>query len=316
MYRHVVSHFQNFLSGLEPSASAKSDAIAKAERAARSLFASYYGGRPFAADCFLVVGSHGKGLATKRRTDVDVLFQLPSEVYDRTERRSGNKQSGLLQEVREVLLGTFPRTAISADGQIIELPFETCKVEVVPAFRIISGPHAGQWLTPNSGGGGSWRFSNPTAEARWVTAVDAASGSKASHLVKMLKTWKQECDVPIKSICLEVAAMVFVNQWQYRTNTGLGYHDFMVRDFFEFFLRYVGGFAKPAGIEEWIPIGSDWEARCRRAYQHALSACALEMGDDAASASNEWGQIFGSQFQLEQRMDFLSAYSIPAVQLS
>ena len=68
----------------------------------------------------------------------------------------------------------------------------------------------------------------------------------------MLKAWKRECNVEIKSISLEVLANVFVTQWEYRDQT-IFYYDWMMRDFFAFMLNYVNGWVQPAGITEQIP---------------------------------------------------------------
>ena len=73
----------------------------------------------------------------------------------------------------------------------------------------------------------------------------------------------------------------------------------MVRDFFAFMLNYVNGRAKPAGINEWIPLGDAWQTKCQTAYNRAAKACNYEHQDDTYNASSEWQKIFGSQFQLD-----------------
>jgi hypothetical protein len=35
----------------------------------------------------------------------------------------------------------------------------------------------------------------------------------------------------------------------------MAYYDWMVRNFFQFLLGYVNDNARPAGINEWIPLG-------------------------------------------------------------
>src|SRR5260370_15173576 len=70
----------------------------------------------------------------------------------------------------------------------------------------------------------------------------------------MLKAWKRECNVDIRSISLEILANVFVTQWEHRHQT-IFYYDWMVRDFFAFMLNYVNGWARPAGITEQILLG-------------------------------------------------------------
>ena len=298
MYQHVVPHFSAFLTELQLPDKDRIDAFGKAERIAKSLFSKYYPGLPFNPNSYMVVGSLGKETATRPRTDLDMLFVLPPEVYNRVETLAGNVQSVLLQEVKRTLLLTFPNTDLSADGQVIVAPFQTYNVDIVPAFFYFSGPRTGSYLTAHTGDGGSWRHSNPVAEYKWLKSVDAVSNGKATDLVKMLKTWKRECNVEIKSVCLEVAATVFVNQWTHRADgVGYGYHDFLVRDFFGFLLNYVGGRAKPAGIDEWIPLGDCWETKCQTAHNRAVKACEHEQADDGLLAAWEWQKIFGSQFK-------------------
>lgn len=298
LWAHVIRHFEQFLGELELKLPERQDAEGKADRIARSLFAKYYPNQAFDASSYVKVGSYGKGTATRPRTDLDMLFVLPRDVYIRIEGLAGNKQSQLLQEVRRALLVTFPNTEIGADGQAVVAPFQTYNVDIVPAFHFIAGEFAGQYLIADSTDGGRWRFSNPVVEYNWLRQVDAASAGKATHLIKMLKAWKRECNVEIKSICLEVLVNLFVTQWQHRHET-IFYYDWMIRDFFAFMLNYVNGWARPAGIAEQIPLGDCWESKCRSAYNRAREACDYEYADDGFEASLEWQKIFGSQFHLD-----------------
>lgn len=298
MWAHVIRHYEQFLGELELKNPERLDAEGKADRIARSLFEKYYPNQTFSPCSYVKVGSYGKGTATRPRTDLDMLFVLPRDVYTRIDTLTGNKQSQLLQEVRRTLLVTFPNTEISADGQAVVAPFQTYNVDIVPAFSFTVGDCAGQYLIVDSSDGGRWRFSDPVAEYNWLQRADLASGGKATHLIKMLKAWKRECNVEIKSICLEIAATVFVMQWEHRHQT-IFYYDWMIRDFFAFMLQYVNGWARPAGITEQILLGDCWESKCRTAYNRALNACEFERTDDGFSATSEWRKIFGSQFHLD-----------------
>lgn len=298
MWFHVTRHFEQFLGELELSVSARSDAEGKADRIAKSLFSNYYPNQTYRPTSYVKVGSYSKGTATPPHSDLDMLFILPWDVYTRIEALIGNKQSQLLQEIRRTLLVTFPSTKISADGQAVVAPFQTYNVDIVPAFYFTVGEFAGQFLIADTTDGGRWRFSNPVAEFSWLRQVDAASASKATHLIKMLKAWKRECNVDIKSVSLEILANVFVTQWEYRHQT-IFYYDWMVRDFFAFMLNYVNGWVQPAGINERILLGDGWATKCRSAYNRAVKACDYERLDNGFESSSEWQKIFGSQFHLD-----------------
>lgn len=194
------STFEQFLSELELKRPERQDAEGKADRIARSLFAKYYPNQAFDPSSYIKVGSYGKGTATRPRTDLDMLFVLPRNVYMRIEGLAGNKQSQLPQEVRRALLVTFPNTEIGADGQAVVAPFQTYNVDIVPACHFISGEFAGQYLIADTTDGGRWRHSNPVAEYNWLRQIDAVSAGKATHLIRMLKAWKRECNVEIKSM--------------------------------------------------------------------------------------------------------------------
>lgn len=306
LWAHVVRHFEQFLRELELKNPERLDAEGKAERVAKSLFANYYPNLEFDPSCYLKVGSYGKRTATRPPTDLDMIFVMPWDVYGRIDTLTGNKQSQFLQEVRRALLVTFPNTEVSADGPAVVAPFQTYNVDVVPAFHFSTGDYAGQYYIADTTDGGRWKLTNPVAEYNCLYRVDAAWAGKATHLLKMLKAWKRECNVPIKSICLEVLTMVFVEQWVHHDQT-IFYYDWMIRDFFAFMLNYVNGSAKPAGNTEWIPLGDDWESKCRTAYARALKACDYERADDDFEASSEWQKIFGSQFQIDWVKHFLTA---------
>lgn len=293
MWIYVIPHFSAFLRELSLSEDDRKDADGKAERIARSLFAYYYpAATPFDPTCYAKVGSYGKGTACSACTDLDMLFVLPWSEYTRIMALQGNKQSQLLREVKDALSWTFPNTDLKADGQIVDVPFTTYQLEVVPVFRM----NDGSFLTPHTADGGSWRYSNPIAEYQFLHNADLAWNMKATHLTQMLKAWKYECNVPIKSISLEVFATEFVQQWQFREQT-IFYYDWMIRDFFEFMLRYVNGWTRVVGTEEIIQLGNAWESRCRTAYAHALKACQHEKDDWAYSATSEWQAIFGNAFE-------------------
>ena len=290
MWAYVIPHFTRFLANLELTSNQRDDAMTKARSVGKCLHAKYYAG-DYDPGKVVVVGSYGKGTAIRPPSDIDMLYVLPSYHYYRISNISGNGQSQLLQEVRHALATRFPHTSISADGQVVKVPFASYAVEVVPAFL---GPN-GTYLTCHTADGGSWRVSNPIAEYYAIALSDVAYQNKATHLIKMLKGWKRNCNVPLKSIVLEIAACSFIRQWQYN-NRSIFWYDWMVRDFFAFLWQYRNGTAQIPGIQETIPLGDSWVSRCESAYSRALKACEYERHDLGVLAEDEWEKIFGNQF--------------------
>jgi hypothetical protein len=220
-----------------------------------------------------------------------MLFLLPSTEFARIEQLAGNKQSQLLQEVKEVLEYTFPRTDLRADGQVVVAPFQTYNVDIIPAFLLTDETY----VTTHTANNGSWRASNPAVEYQWIANADSLSAGKATHLIKMLKAWKRECSVELKSISLEVLTCLFLKQWPYR-NQSLFYYDWLVRDFFEFLQPYANGWTLVPGTNEKIYLGNAWSSKCESAYKRAAKAEEYEHVDNEAAAVAEWKKIFGEQF--------------------
>jgi len=290
VWAYVIPHFTTFLSNLELTQSQRDDAMTKVNSVGRCLHAKYYQGAYDSANV-VVVGSYGKGTAVRPPSDIDILYLLPVSEYHRINQVFGNGQSQLLQEVKRALADTFPRTDLSADGQVVKAPFASFAVEVVPAFRC----DGGTYLTCHTAGGGSWRSSNPIAEYRAIADLDAIYGDKATHLIKMLKAWKRTCNVPLKSIAVEIAACSFVRQWPHNQQS-IFWYDWMVRDFFAFLWQYRNGTAQIPGIQETISLGEQWVSRCESAYSRAVKACEYEHQDFGVLAEDEWKKIFGDQF--------------------
>ncbi len=292
MWSYVIPHFSRFLKELELEPQERTDAETKAARIARCLWAKYYTS-DFNPNCYVKVGSYGKGTASRPPSDLDMLFLLPPEAYWRFERTLGNKQSQLLQEVKRTMLLTFPRTDLRSDGQVVVAPFQTYNVEVIPAFLLTDETYR----TAHTADNGSWRVSNPAAEYQAINYADSVSKNKARHLLKMLKAWKRECSVDIKSISLEVLVCEFVKQWQHKDRT-LFYYDWLVRDFFEFMLRYkYQGWTRIPGTDEIVQLGDAWANKCQTAYNRSLRACEFERLDYARSAAEEWQKVFGTQIR-------------------
>jgi hypothetical protein len=171
------------------------------------------------------------------------------------------------------------------------LPLRLYTVEVVPVFRL---NEPGLFLTPHTGDGGSWRTSNPYAEAQLLRTADQRTNMKATHLTMMAKAWKRECNIELKSVSIEVLASEFVTQWQFKDQT-VFYYDWMIRDFFAYLFPYVNGRTRIIGTEEWINLGNAWDTKLQTAYNRSLKACEYEKQDDGLNAALEWQKIFGRQ---------------------
>lgn len=112
------------------------------------------------------VGSYGRGTAIDT-SDIDILMELPRDMYNQYDAHKGNGQSRLLQTVKNAILETFPHSDVRGDGQVVVVNFtDGIKFEILPAFKNLD--YWGRWTRkydyPDSNMGGNWLSTNPKAE--------------------------------------------------------------------------------------------------------------------------------------------------------
>lgn len=219
----VRRRFLGLLASLDLTDWQHEDGLTKARGVVACLNRTYRGHSDLALNGRLV-GSWGKATRVRPPRDLDLLYELPPAVLDRFMARAGNGPSQLLQEVRAVLSASYPQTAMRGDGQVVVVPFNTCPVEVVPAFRLPSG-----YLVCDTNDGGKWKQFDPQGEEDALTSSDAAWHGCARKLIRALKQWRRHCNVPIKSIHLEAIVREALPSVAYTFNDEYWF-DWLVRD--------------------------------------------------------------------------------------
>lgn len=293
MWDFVSAHFKNFRLNIALRPDEHSDARGKAERVAQCLYTAYYQGQ-FNPAKFFVHGSYGKNTAIRPTSDVDVLFFLPISMLEQYSSHETNGQSNLLQDIRGTLLETFPRTSIKADGQAVVVDYETRTFEVTPAFIVNDGIYIA-----DSTDGGRWKKTYAVDEVQRIIYADRNLQNHVSDLIKYAKVWKRSKQVALKSIVLERIAFNFILQWPHLQASLEShfiphfYHDWLVRDFFEFLLRHNSVTLQHGEV---IQLGDEWKTAAREALYEATKACEYERDNQAIMAEIHWKNIFGSQF--------------------
>jgi hypothetical protein len=286
-WRYVTDRFNALLANLALTPDQRNDGSTK-QTGVRACLNRHYWGNPSDAANSLLIGSWGKGTQVRPPRDVDVLFLLPVAEYHRFQWRAGNRQSQLLQEVKEVLVQTYSQTTMRADGQVIVVPFNSTAVELSPGFRCPDG----RIIVCDTNDGGRYKISTAETEERELSASDLRSNGNTRALARMLKQWQREHNVRLKSFMIERFAVHFLDAWPY-SNRSLFWYDWMIRDFFGWLLQFVNGtLTMPGG--EIIPLGNEWQFRAERAHQNAVSACINEHDNYEALAGNDWQKIFGT----------------------
>ncbi|WP_155983457.1 SMODS domain-containing nucleotidyltransferase [Nitratireductor aquibiodomus] len=285
---YVTRRFQHLQGNLALLPADIEDANTKVGGIVSSLNRSFYG--ESVVSRYLVAGSWGKNTAIRPPSDVDIFFILPNEVFHRFNARTGNKQSQLLQYVRDVVSTTYPQTRIRGDGQVVVVGFNSIEIEIVPAF-IAQG---GGFIICDANDGGRWKLVNPAGEASALDQSDMAFNGNVRKITRILKQWKRHCNVPIKSFQVEqlvresLPGMIWGGYQEF-------WFDWIVRDVFAYMIgRAGGGFYMPGNPGEWINLGDDWKSKAISAYERACKACACERQNLNMAAGSEWQKIFGN----------------------
>jgi Second Messenger Oligonucleotide or Dinucleotide Synthetase domain len=284
----VGQRFRQLLANLNLTVGQAGDGVAKHTGVVATLNRAYRNVSEGSTQRVLI-GSWAKETRVRPPRDIDLLFILPIEVYDRFAQRQGNAQSQLLQEVRDVLRSTYRYTDIRGDRQVVVVPFDTYQVEVVPAFY----RQGGGYLVCDTNGAGRYKHVDPDAELADLTAADSLYNGNVRKLTRVLKQWQRHCNVPIKSFHLEAAIKGLLPKVMYGGNDEFWF-DWLVRDAFAHLTNCGNGsFVMPA-TGETIAVGDQWLSRAQSAHERAVKACAHEYNNEQYLAGAEWQKIFGT----------------------
>lgn len=290
---NVSGRFSSLLSNLRLTEAQMEDGRTKHAGVRSCLNAHYYQASSDYANSMLA-GSWGKSTAIRPPRDIDVIFVLPHSVYERFRQRTGNIQSQILQEVKEVLEATYSTTTMRGDGQVVVVPFATFPIEIAPALLLTNKQY---WIC-DTHEGGKFKIIDPDAEIERVRTTDTETLGNARNLIRMLKCWQGYCNVEAKSFWLELLAIDFLSTWGYKQKS-MVYYDWMVRDFLQFMLRKKDSYVYVPGTSESIAIGSEWASKAQSAYDRAVKACSYEASDYDRLAGAEWQKLFGTNIPLE-----------------
>ena len=293
MWIAVQERFARFVADLQITSAQRDDGIGKHINAGRALERAYYGGNSESAPPGLLVGSWGKNTQVRPSNDVDSFFVLPPDVKVRFDQRSGNVQSQLLQEVKAVLEATYPQTCVRGDGQVVVIAFNTVTLEIVPVFQAFGG----SFIMPDTNAGGRWKNVNPWAQIEQVDRTDRAMNGNVRALSQVIKHWRNEQNVSLKSFAIELLVSEFLPARGWGDQNTFWY-DFYVRDFFQYLCRRSDTYVAIPGMGEYYWLGSDWLAKAQAARDIAVAACHWEYHDYDVTAGQEWQKIFGPRIPI------------------
>lgn len=161
----------------------------------------------------LYVGSYGRNTAIDT-SDIDILVELPSNLFNRYNNLSGNSQSRLLQSVRSAVLSVYPRSDIRADGQVVKIAFsDGMYFEIVPAFKSWDG----SYKYPDSNIGGSWKSTNPKAEQEAMSQRNRNSNGLLYDTCKHIRSIRDNSfsSYHLSGIVIDSFAYEAIGNWRW-----------------------------------------------------------------------------------------------------
>jgi hypothetical protein len=238
----------------------------------------------------LQIGSYGRYTAIDGVSDLDVVFELPFEDWERYKKLKGNVPSTMLQEVRGSLLTRYPDSDIAADGQIVAVNFAVYRVEVLPAFRDDSD----DYIYGDANDGGQWKITKPRPEIKAINDMNAQTNGAMKEACRMLRAWKNRAGVGIGGLLIDTLTYNFLAQESKYNDCTYGDYPALVFDLF----TYLGAQQEQ---DYWAALGSGQRVRCKTAFQ-AKAKKAAKKCSDAIDATGEgakakkWRSVFGSMF--------------------
>lgn len=282
----LSNNFKIFIENIELTKYQVEDGEKKADNVCRTLHNHFYD-NDYDGSKKLIIGSFGKNTAIRPPSDVDVIFELPQTEKERYDNRSGNGQSQLLQDVKNLLLKTYPLTDIKGDGPVVIVDFDSYKIEVNPSFKSFWG-----YSVPITRNGGSWEEINPIKEKEEIDKSNEKSNGNTRNLIKMIKKWKDYCNVPLKSFYIELLVVDFLEENIY-SNFSFKAYGMLIYEFFKFLLNSKNKIKYLPGVINFINYGDEWESKAKTACVNARNAF---LSDSKEEAIDYLRNIFGYSF--------------------
>ena len=198
-------YFKIFDKKLTLTSTQQQDAKTKYSNICKTLHNYYYTQKYNGSTKFLF-GSYKKKINIRpmnKMQDVDVLFKIPKEIFEKFDKYESNGQSSLLQEIRNILNKTFTTTdKICGWGKVVLVKTidGTHNIEVLPAYELEDKI----FKIPNSENDGKWEIFDPREDINKFQDSNKQVDGLVKIVTKMLKSWKrQNSTLDIKSYQIE-----------------------------------------------------------------------------------------------------------------
>lgn len=283
----LSSDFKTFCAGI--SLSNSEDMRTTAGEIAKKLNKHYYDLDKDTSTHLYIVGSVGRNTAIKSCSDLDIIFDLPYEVYKKFDNYDSNGQSDLLQEIKNVLSERYPKTDMSGDGQVVSIEFTNYTVELVPAFKQSDS----RFKYPDTHQGGSWKYTDPISEQDECRNAEDESNNKYFDFCHIIREWKNNLAFSFSGLLIDTLVYNSFTENEYFK----GYDDYY--EIFKAVLKYLQ--SRDENQSYWLALGSNQQVQnsndgkfVKKANQSYSKIIQAEKNED--DLNNVLREILGNEF--------------------
>jgi len=284
----VGDWFQNLLSKIQPLQTE----IDKAERHAQTIKARIE--KDYGLRKFLIVGSHSRGTAIRRKSDVDYFALIKRE--DARHGDGYTTSTAVLGNIKKCLQDRFNSTDMRIDGQAVVVQFGggDFSVDVVPAiFWEMDSNNWPIYFMPD--GNGDWMKTGPEIHNQFIKGADEKSRGKLKFVSQLLKYWRgcRNPAVPISAFHMELVLA------DYGLCTGIKSYSQCLTEAFQLLAqRECRAYRDPKDISGNVNAVRTEAQRGSvlshvvYARDHAKTALAAENQNDSDEAIRQWKIVF------------------------
>jgi hypothetical protein len=255
----------------------------------RRLNKDYWDTESEYAHC-LQVGSYGRNTAIHGVSDLDMAFELPWAVHDRIQKRPGNCQKILLDEIRDKLKILYPNTPIRSDGQVVTVDFKNYRVEVLPTFVEADR----RYKYPDANDGGNWKWCHPRDEIEAVQDIHDRSSRNLKRVCKMVRVWKNKHGAAMSGMLIDTLCYNFFKGNTSFDNKGYASYPLLVKELFDYLSEQADqNYWKAPGSDDRVYTSGRFQSKAKKAAKKAQEA--LDADTDKAK-EKAWKKIFGRHF--------------------
>ena len=275
----MKEEFKKFNENIRLTNEQEDDAKTKVKEVSKKLHSNYYSNE-YDGNTKFIFGSYKTKTNVRPLSamqDVDVLFKIPKETFDKFDSYESNGQSALLDEIKNILKEKYSTIdKISAWGKVVLVKFSENhhNIEVLPAFELDNG----KFKIPNTEDGGYWEIFDPRKQVSEFQVSNDKTNGLTSELSRMIKSWiRNTSSLNYSSFQMIDEIMSFLKD-EFTSGAEYGEYPEVIKNFYDSL--------KSNCSEE---IGSHVSTAFARAVK------AIEYMDDnkPKEASEEWIKIFG-----------------------